>query len=538
MKHRRFLLASTAAVTGALLLAGCTGGGDTAAEIEDQSDEYGFNQEGLPIVDETLSLTFGGSKAPLAPDYSEMELVQQWEADTNIAIAWENLPDQVYAEKKNLMLASGDLPDVLFNTGLSDAEIVENGSNGTLLPLEDLIDDYAPTLSAILDERPDIRAAITASDGHIYTLPSVEELGLVAYPNFLFINTTWLDAVGLPMPTTIDEYHDALVAFATQDPNGNGVADEIPLSFRTDSFAANPHDLVAALGGQPENNDHRIVRDGEVQFTADTDEYKAGVAGLADWYAEGLIDPESFSQDDVAYLSKGKASTEILGSFFWWELKEMVGDDRVDDYALVGILEGENGEKLASVSNNQEIGRGAMAITRENKYPAATMRWADRLFDPVMSAQSNWGPIGVTLEENADGILVQIPAAAGESEGERRQRVAPGGPKVTTAEDFVTVVAPEPRAKERQDLVAEFYEPYQANEGYPPVLLSNEELEQVSFATADINTLVKEKFASWIVDGAVEDEWDAYVSQLKSLGVDDVIATYQQAYDRFQEGGE
>lgn len=538
MKHRRFLLASTAAVTGALLLAGCTGGGDTAAEIEDQSDEYGFNQEGLPIVDETLSLTFGGSKAPLAPDYSEMELVQQWEADTNIAIAWENLPDQVYAEKKNLMLASGDLPDVLFNTGLSDAEIVENGSNGTLLPLEDLIDDYAPTLSAILDERPDIRAAITASDGHIYTLPSVEELGLVAYPNFLFINTTWLDAVGLPMPTTIDEYHDALVAFATQDPNGNGVADEIPLSFRTDSFAANPHDLIAALGGQPENNDHRIVRDGEVQFTADTDEYKAGVAGLADWYAEGLIDPESFSQDDVAYLSKGKASTEILGSFFWWELKEMVGDDRVDDYALVGILEGENGEKLASVSNNQEIGRGAMAITRENKYPAATMRWADRLFDPVMSAQSNWGPIGVTLEENADGILVQIPAAAGESEGERRQRVAPGGPKVTTAEDFVTVVAPEPRAKERQDLVAEFYEPYQANEGYPPVLLSNEELEQVSFATADINTLVKEKFASWIVDGAVEDEWDAYVSQLKSLGVDDVIATYQQAYDRFQEGGE
>lgn len=538
MKHRRFLLASTAAVTGALLLAGCTGGGDTAAEIEDQSDEYGFNQEGLPIVDETLSLTFGGSKAPLAPDYSEMELVQQWEADTNIAIAWENLPDQVYAEKKNLMLASGDLPDVLFNTGLSDAEIVENGSNGTLLPLEDLIDDYAPTLSAILDERPDIRAAITASDGHIYTLPSVEELGLVAYPNFLFIKTTWLDAVGLPMPTTIDEYHDALVAFATQDPNGNGVADEIPLSFRTDSFAANPHDLVAALGGQPENNDHRIVRDGEVQFTADTDEYKAGVAGLADWYAEGLIDPESFSQDDVAYLSKGKASTEILGSFFWWELKEMVGDDRVDDYALVGILEGENGEKLASVSNNQEIGRGAMAITRENKYPAATMRWADRLFDPVMSAQSNWGPIGVTLEENADGILVQIPAAAGESEGERRQRVAPGGPKVTTAEDFVTVVAPEPRAKERQDLVAEFYEPYQANEGYPPVLLSNEELEQVSFATADINTLVKEKFASWIVDGAVEDEWDAYVSQLKSLGVDDVIATYQQAYDRFQEGGE
>lgn len=536
MRQRRFLSA-TALTVGAVLLAGCTsGGGDT--EITDKSADFGFNEEGLPIVDETLTLTFGGTKAPLAPDYSEMALVQQWEADTNIAIDWENLPDQVYAEKKNLMLASGDIPDVLFNTGLTDAEIVDNGANGTLLPLEDLIEQYAPTLTGILDERPDIRAAITASDGHIYSLPSVEELGLVQYPNFLFINTAWLAAVDLPMPTTIEEYRAALEAFATQDPNGNGVADEIPLSFRTDSFAANPNDLIAALGAQPENNDHRIVRDDTVEFTANTEGYKEGVAALGDWYAKGLIDPESFSQDDVAYLSKGKAATPVLGSFFWWEAKEMVGDDRTDDYALVGILEGVDGEKLASVANNQEIGRGAMAITRANEYPAATMRWADRLFDPVMSAQSNWGPIGVTLEENAEGVLVQIPAAAGESEGERRQRVAPNGPKITTAEDFINVVAPEPRAKERQDLVAEFYAPYTANDAYPPVMLSNEELDRVSFANADINTLVKEKFASWIVNGTIDGEWDAYVSQLDSLGVDEVISTYQEAYDRFQQGGE
>lgn len=537
MRHRRFLTASAVAIAGAVLLAGCTGGGD-AAEITDKSADFGFNEEGLPIVDKTLTLTYGGTKAPLAPDYSEMELVQQWERDTNIAITWENLPDQVYAEKKNLMLASGDMPDVLFNTGLSDSEIVQNGGNGTLLPLEELIEQYAPTLTAILDDRPDIRAAITASDGHIYTLPSVEELGILQYPNFLYINTAWLSALGLPVPTTIDEYRAALEAFKTRDPNGNGVADEIPLSFRTDSFAANPNDLIAALGGQPENNDHRIVRDDTVEFTANTDEYKDGVSALGDWYADGLIDPESFSQDDVAYLSKGKSQTPILGSFFWWEAKEMVGDQRVGDYALVGILEGVGGERLASVTNNQEINRGAMAITRSNEYPAATMRWADRLFDPVMSAQSNWGPIGVTLEENAEGMLVQIPAAAGESEGERRQRVAPGGPKITTTEDFETVVAPEPRAKERQDLVKEFYLPYKANDAYPPVMLSNEELDKVTFPNTDINTLVKEKFASWIVNGTIEAEWDAYVSQLQTLGVEDVVATYQQAYDRFRQGGE
>jgi putative aldouronate transport system substrate-binding protein len=536
MRHRSFLTTISVTATGALLLTGC-GGGEAPAEVQDASADFGFQEDGLPIVDETLTLTFGGSKSALAPDYSEMELVQQWEEDTNIAITWENLPDQVYQEKKSLMLASDDLPDVLYNSGLTDAEVVQNGTNGTLIPLESLIEEHAPTLSAILEERPDIRAAITASDGHIYTLPSVEELGILQYPNFLFINTAWLDTLGIPMPTTVEEYRDALEAFKTGDPNGNGQADEIPLSFRTDSFCANPWDLVAALGGQPENNDHRIVRDDTVEFTANTEEYRAGVSALGDWYADGLIDPESFAHDDVAYLAKGKSQTPVLGSFFWWELKEMVGDDRVDDYAMLGVLEGVDG-KLASVTNNQEINRGAMAITRANQYPAATMRWADRLFDPVMSAQANWGPIGVTLQEDANGMLVQIPAEAGVSEGERRQLVAPGGPKITTTEDFETVVAPEPRAKERQDLVAEFYAPHQANDAYPPVLLSNEELEQVSFPQTDINSLVKEKFASWIANGTIDDEWDGYVSQLDSMGVDDVIGVYQQAYDRFQQGGE
>jgi len=525
------------AVGGALLLTSCSSGGSSGA-AEDKSEDFGFQADGLPIVTDTLTLTFGGTKSALAPDYADMALVQGWETDTNIAIDWKNLAEQVYIERKNLMLAGDELPDVLYNTGLTDADIVMYGGNGTLVALEDLIAKHAPTLSAILEERPDIRAAITASDGHIYTLPSVEELGILQYPNFLFINTTWLDTLEIPMPTTIEQYRDALEAFSTQDPNGNGNADEIPLSFRTDSFAANPHDLIAALGGQPENNDHRIVRDGTVEFTANTNGYQDGVRALSEWHADGLIDQESFSQDDVAYLSKGKATTEILGSFFWWESQEMVGADRVDDYALVGILEGVNGDKLASVTNNQEISRGAMAITRSNQYASATMRWADRLYDPVMSAQANWGPIGVTLEEDANGVLVQIPAADGETEGERRQKVAPGGPKITAADDFVNVVAPEPRALERQNLITEFYAPYKANDAYPPVMLSNDEIDRTSFALADINVLVKEKFASWIVNGTVDAEWDAYVAQLESMGIDDVIATYQQAYDRFQEGGQ
>lgn len=529
MQRRNFLL-SGLGIAATAVIAGCSKrGSGGAATVDDASADFELKEEGLPIVGKTLPLTFAGTKSALAPKYESMGLVQQWQKDTNIKVTWNNLPDTVFAEKKNLMLASGDLPDALYNTGLSDAEIIQYGTNGTLIPLETLIDEHAPLLKGIFDKRPDIKSAMTASDGHIYTLPAVEELGILPYPNFLFINKKWLDEAGLPVPKTVAEFKKALQAFKKRGPN------VIPLSFRTDSFCANPHDLIAAIGGIPDNNDHRIVRDDKVEFTANTDGWKAGVQELGQWYKEGLIDPESFSQDDAAYMAKGKNEPANLGAFFWWELKEVVGDARFKDYVMVGVLEGKDGKRLASVSNNQEINRGAFAITRSNKYPVATMRWVDRLYDPAMSAQASWGPIGVTLKKDASGMLVQIPAKAGESEGERRQKVAPGGPKVTTAEDFEKVVAPEPRAKERQDLVKEHYEPYKANDRFPPVLLSNDELQMITDPQTDITALVKEKFATWIVKGNIDAEWDGYVAKLQSMGLEDVMKVYQDAYDRYKE---
>ncbi|UXN31885.1 ABC transporter substrate-binding protein [Glutamicibacter sp. M10] len=525
--------ALAAALAGTLMFTACGSGSSDAPEIEDSSAEFGFHDTGLPIVDKKLDLTFSGSKTALAPDFNTMTVVKNWEKDTNVHINWENLPETVFQEKKNLILAGGDLPDAFFNSGLTDSEIATYATSGTLIPLEGLIEKNAPNLSKLLNERPDIKAAITSSDGHIYSLPSIEELGLVQFPNQLIVNTAWLKKLDIPMPKTVDEFHDALKAFKEKDASGTGKT--IPLSFMPGSWCADIVDLIAALGGIPDNADHRIVQDGKVIYTPTQEGYKKAVQTLHTWYKEGLIDPESFSQDDKAYLAKGKAAKENLGSFVWWETPEMVGADRAKDYAIVPVLEGVDGQRIASQSNNQEIARGAFAITNVNKYPAATIRWADHLYDPVESAQANWGPIGETLKKDEKtGLLTQIPVKEGESEGERRQKVAPSGPKANTAENFKTVVAPEPRAAERQKVVNEFYKPFAGNEGYPAVPLSNDELQEISTVETDAASLVEQKVAKWIVTGGIEDEWDEYVAQLQSVGVDRMVEVYQTALDRYK----
>ncbi len=513
----------------AMLLAGCT----APTETDTSSDEVGFRETGLPIVDEKVTLTFSGQKAPLAPDFSSMELVQQWERDTNVAIRWENLPDSVYQEKKNLILASGDLPDAFYNTGFSAADITTYGSNGTLIPLEGLIEKHAPNLQAIFEKRPEIRAAVTSSDGHIYTLPAAEELGIGAVPFFLSINKAWLDELGLPVPQTIEEFEAALEAFKTQDPNGNGAADEIPFSFINSWWCADVGDVMAALGGMPDNADHRIVRDGKVIYTAAQPEYATAISKLHDWYERGLIDPEALTQDDKTYLAKGKTETEVLGAYVWWETEEVVGPDRADDYVLVPALEGVAG-RLVGHSNGSDFRSGAFAITRANKYPDVTMRWVDELYEPVMSAQVSWGPIGTTLEENADGVLQQAELPEGVSAGELRQKVAPGGVSVTLREDFENVILPEPRALQRVNDLAEHYLPWAEDEWYPAVPFSDEEIQEISTIETEIKALVDAKRAEWIARGGIEDEWDSYVAQLESMGLDRMVELYQQAYDRYQ----
>jgi putative aldouronate transport system substrate-binding protein len=520
-------IAACATIT--LLLTACSGGPE-----DSPAEEVGFQAEGEPIVTEPVTLTFSGSKSTLAPDYSSMELVQQWETDTGVTIDWQNLPDNIYQEKKNLMLASGDLPDAFYNTEFAPADIATYGANGTLVPLEDLIAEHAPNLQAVFEKRPEIKAAVTSSDGHIYTLPAAEELGIGAVPFFLSINKAWLDELGLPVPQTVEEYEAALEAFRTQDPNGNGKADEIPLSFINGWWCADVGDLMAALGGMPDNPDHRIVRDGKVIYTAAQPEYRDAVAELYDWDDRGLIDQEALTQDDKAYLAKGKAKDPVLGSYVWWETEEVVGPDRADDYVLLPALDGADG-RLVGHANGGDFAAGAFAITRANEYPEVTMRWVDRLYDPVMSAQVAWGPIGTTLEENEDGVLQQMELGADESAGELRQKVAPGGPRVTLKEDFGTVVLPEPRAAQRLRDLEEHYLPYTEDEWYPNVQFSDEEIAEINQIETDIKTLVDTQRATWIADGGIEEGWDDYVAQLDAMGLPRLVELYQTAYDRYQE---
>ncbi|GGF99165.1 sugar ABC transporter substrate-binding protein [Paenibacillus albidus] len=522
-------------VAAVFALGGCSGGGNAVNQEGQADDAANFNKTGLPIVKNAVTLKMVSPKSSLAPVYSEMEIFKRLQKSTNVDIDWENIPDTDFAEKKNLLLASGNLPDAFYGAGLSDYELANYGEDGTLIPLEDLIDQYAPNLKALLEKRPDIRSAITAPDGHIYGLPSWEENDLGTNPFFHSINKAWLDKLGLSVPQTLDEYTDALLAFKTQDPNGNGKADEIPLSFMHMQWCMDIAGIFGAFG-LPDNLEHRIVRDGKVIFTANQPEYKEALKYFNEkWYKQGLIDPESFTQDAPQYLAKGKSTEETLGSFIWWEIEEVVGADRGKDYVLLSPLKGPHGDQTIGRGNGGGPAHGAFAITKENRYPEVTMRWVDEQYEPYMAAQMHWGPLDVVYKKDNNGKLVALPLPEGTSAGEFRQTVAPGAgaPGVITKQDLGVVVDLEPRAQQRVDDLKKYYDPYMEKENYPTIFFEPDELDKINQIEPALIKYVNTQRGKFIVDGGVDEEWDNYVKTLEKMGLKELMEIYQTGLDRY-----
>ncbi|WP_051197985.1 extracellular solute-binding protein [Butyrivibrio sp. MB2005] len=524
-------------------LAACGGNSSSAGSAvstENESDSEAATSDNS-VKDFNI---FAGISA-LSADNAEKPVVQKMNENMGVTVNWNCVSGDTLTEKKNLILNAGgdELPDALMGADLTDYEIITNGTNGIFIPLENYInEETTPNLMKLIEERPELLATCTMPDGHIYSLPNISEMGfdykdgkqyfIGAIPQFMAINKTWLDNLGLQMPTTIDELHDVLTAFKENDCNGNGdTTDEIPLSFEWGHWCANMTSLFSAFGFTDYNADHRAIQDGKVYFQAATDNYKDAMEYFHNWYTEGLIDSEVFSQTDSQYIAKG--ADDRLGVFAWWEIPEVAGD-HADEYEYLTFLSGADGKIGVNLNEQGTTGHGLYAITSACKNPELLMKWVDQVYDPITSMQIIYGPIGEYFEDepDAEGFYVEKPEAG----GDLKARLEFKAPSRQLNSDFQTYYHMEDRAQQRlDDLANVWFEKVTNFESYPSVVYTLEETETINEFISDIDEYVKETSAGWITGGGADEEFDAYVKQLEDMGMNDVVAAWQSAYDRYEE---
>lgn len=502
--------------------------------------EDGVLQEGLPLVAEPVEYEIA-ARTGKNKDFKELEYFQNLEEKTNVIINWNMSSTDGWAEKKSLLFGSNALPNAFYGQNiLTDVDIIKYGSNGTLIPLNDLIDEHAPNFKAILDENPQYRAVITAPDGNIYSLPTINELSPTTHDKW-FINQTWLDKLGLEAPQTWDELKDTLIAFKENDMNDNGdTTDEIPFTFRMSSTDPlnRQQGLQSLFGtfGQLDDIYHFVLDNGEVVYTPVTEPYKEALSAFNELYELGLLDPEAFTHDANVYVSKIQDPEKTVGMWLGWSRNATAAANK-DDYAPLEPLKGEDGRQLWRRVDSKVISRGSFAITEGTPNPEVLVAWIDQSYDPVTSLQISQGLVGKTLEETEDGKFAYMELPEGVVLDTMIHDYSPGNNGTfALMQPTIDRLILNANLEERRELDA-FYEPFNGTDefSYPNVFFTEEEIEQISILQTDIDAFVSQKYSSWIVNGGIDDEWDDYVGRLEAMQLQQYIDIYKAAYQRYSE---
>ncbi len=559
MKKR---IALVLALLFALSAIACGGSGKNnnkqeSAGVEKLVEEYGFQwtDTNAPILNEKgaqeLSFSIYSSKNASALDYNDMKIMQDLYASTNVFVTWENVSESVYSQQKNLIFGNADnRPDAIYHAGMGAGEIIKYAKRKVLLPISDYL-EYMPNFSKILEERPDIKAQlINVEDGKIYSLPRVEEMGLLQNPNILFLNKNWAAAAiqagavsgvtaadlkdGLNL--TCDQMEAMLRYFRDNDMNGNGNAgDERPMSFVYNNWQGNQCDLYGMFGLN-DNLEHRIIIDGKVTYTVEDDRFKEATNFLANWVSENLIDKVSFEQSQDNFLANGKG-LETYGAFYWWESETVVSNP--ENYIVVNPLIGPNGDQTLCISNNPEVGAGEVVVFADCPNVEVLLAYFDRYYDPVVSAQINYGPIGIVYEEerDANGMLVQKALPEGMTADELRLQNAPLGIIYLSDYAWNNVVNMEPRAKLRLERLTAFATPFMPEgvKACPNLQFTLDELNTLSNYETNLNDYIRTNLIRWLMNGGVSDDaWAAFQKDLQGkCNIGAIQKVYQDAYDRY-----
>ncbi|OPA74018.1 ABC transporter substrate-binding protein [Paenibacillus selenitireducens] len=470
----------------------------------------------------------------------------------NAKFNWQIIPTDGAKEKRQISLASGDYPDSYMLTGyidqFSQADVLKYGKQGVILPLNDLIDQYAPNIKAAIESNESLRSFVTAPDGNIYGLVAYSECFHCSYPNKMWINTKWLEKLKLEMPKTTEDFKKVLEAFKNNDPNGNGKADEVPLSGSTEDFGVRIVPYLMNGFIYDDDNNYLQLANGKVDTVANKPEWKEGLAYIKSLYDEGLIDSGAFTQNAEAFKKIGEnANDEILGAGAGMHPAIFV-DKRTKDYNPLPPLTGPYASY--ATHNGSGIAPGAkFVITNKASKEAqiALIKMVDFMYTPegqtiAIAGQEGegWRKPKEGEEALGQGVTPQIASIQyEEGKGPKNYAWSGMGHIYMTREYRDSYVAAKdiyaPDGYERRLYDATLlYEGKEPKELFPywAIWMDPTETDEASMLQTNIKSYIEQSTLQFITGNKdLNKDWDSYVKGLDKLNVNRYLEIMQKAYD-------
>ena len=560
MKLSKILALVMALVMMVGLLAGCGGsgnaGGAASAPVEVPEGGYTF-----PLEEKAEISGLTRYAANTEPDPNNRTIYKRLEEATNVHVNWKTIQGDQWGDKIALEMANiKTLPEFINPAGLGDTDLLKYAKQGVIIPLESYITpELMPNLCKVFEQFPEYRDMSTDENGHIWSLPWIEQLGsgytaIQAIGNMPFINVAWLNFLGLDMPKTTDEFKQVLIAFRDNadalKKEFNIEGDIIPMSCIISGGNEDCTILCNGFGegyGDPDAGRHIVIDENKnVICTATTEGWRKGVEWLHELYTEGLIDPDAFTQEWSTYVAKGKIGR--YGVCFSWDVANIADISMADiqagtgDWQPLPMLKADvlnltpcNG----SFTSGFDRGRGAV-LTANAKNPALICAWLDQMYDPLQSPQNNWGTYGeddefdifvMSTNDKGEPMLKHAPLGNASPVEVREAEMVDGCLAVLDSYYGVYVTCPDD-ALYRLNWIKDIYTPdMHTKYVFPNVFMSADDTKTLSNLNADLNKCINTARANGIMNGFTDADWNQLQADLQAYKLDQFLAIFQKYVD-------
>ncbi|SFE61826.1 putative aldouronate transport system substrate-binding protein [Paenibacillus algorifonticola] len=474
----------------------------------------------------------------------------------NVHFNWEFISPDGAREKRQISLAGGDYPDAYFLTAyidqFSQSDLLKYGKQGVIMPLNELIAKYAPNVKAAMTEHSDLKALSTAPDGNIYGLPAYSECFHCSYPNKMWVNDKWLAKLGLDVPTTTEEFKEMLEAFNSSDPNGNGLADEVPLSGSTEDFGVRIIPYLMNGFIYHDDRHYLMLTDGKVETVADKPRWKEGLAYIRSLYKEGLIDPGAFIQNAEALKRIGdNDGAPMLGVAAGMHPAIFAGE-RMNDYVPIPPLVGPYASYATYQGGGMQPGAKFVITNRASKE-------AQRKLIEIVNYM--YTPEGQTTSQNGlEGIGWRKPQAGEQALGAGVKPLFTSLILINEAEstnsgwsgmahlympreyrdswvagsDMYTPDGYERRLYEATML----YEGHEPSDIFPiwTLWLDPTEADEAGILHTNLTNYIEQSTLRFITgDWDLDKDWNGYVAGLHDMRIQRYVEIMQRAYDLYKK---
>lgn len=535
---------------------------EAAAEeptIEAPAEEVASDGEYLPLVKDGSrpTLTIGLQQIATVEDYDTNAFTLWLEEMSGIDLEFVYFSSDIdeAMTQLSLMVSGGEkLPDILWSfMNIDKAAVFEYGEEGYFLDLTEYFEKdghffwEAYNRLSEQDQNNIFALGTDPSTGGFYGFPHYGSRDSDSYLCMTSINQTWLDKLNLEAPTNIDELYTVLKAFAEEDPNGNGVADEIPMVGREKSWRGDITDYVvnAFVYCDPEYVFN--AENGTLWTPFTTDEYRDAMIYLNKLCSEGLLSTLNFTASSHAEIipvvtpADGTAITGIFGGHPILVMES--GSDIMYEYTGLAPLDDATGKGGYCVAKAPFLAYSSF-ITCDCEDPELAfkfldlfcydesvrhMRWGEEGVDWVRSEGTNWA--------GTESVISVVNPNAFNSGNTTWQS---NGSAITIPENYSPILNLDDSWSGREqaleiDIKDACESQPKPDEVVYEIVYTEEENEIVSEVKTPLQDYLLEtraQFATGVLDPNNDADWQTYLDTLEGLGLSKYLGVSQTAYTR------